>query len=58
MANYAVTDVVIAPGNLTEVAAAIETAIELVDTTKAIQLMNIFFNTVTGQYEGVIIHVA
>ncbi len=58
MANYAVTDVVIGPGTLAGVLADMETAIEAVDDTKAIQLMNVFHNSTTGEYEGAIIHVA
>jgi len=56
MVNYAVTDVIISPGTLTGVMAAMETAVEAVDNTKTIRLLNVFYNVNTGQYEGAFLH--
>jgi hypothetical protein len=57
MANYAVTDVITVRGTVTEVAAALETAIEAVDTGKTLRHIGIY-PTAPGnnQFVGVLIH--
>lgn len=55
MANYAVTDHTTAVGSLEDVAAAMETYIETIDTTKTIRLFQIFRHS-GAAFQGVVIH--
>lgn len=55
MVNYAVTDVEIGPNTLTNVLAAMETAIEAVDNTKTLRLVQIY-HVYGDTFKGALIH--
>lgn len=55
MANYAVTDIVVGPGSLVQVAALMETAIETIDTAKTLRLVAIY-HLYGDKFQGVVIH--
>lgn len=56
MANYAVTDYVTGPDDVTTVVAALETYIETVDDTKTLHLVTVVGCARDSEVIGIVIH--